>query len=83
MANLILGERSFTVRFRIQGKKKQKIHFPNASMNIEKVQCYIMTWAPKNTKWVLLEFVTQIDTIKDNESTKCKSSFKIDLKGLY
>ena len=37
MANLILGETSFTVRFRIQGKEKQKIHFPNTSMNKEKV----------------------------------------------
>ena len=37
MANLILGKTSFTVRFRIQGKKKQKIHLPNANMNKEKV----------------------------------------------
>ena len=37
MANLILGETSFTVRFRIQGKKKQKTHFPNASTNKERV----------------------------------------------
>ena len=33
MANLILGETSFTVRFRILGKEKQKLHFPNANMN--------------------------------------------------
>ena len=37
MANLILGKTSFTVRFRIQGKEKQKIHFPNGNMNKEKV----------------------------------------------
>ena len=37
MANLILGEKIFTVNFRIQGKKKQKLYFPNASMNKEKV----------------------------------------------
>ena len=37
MTNLILGETSFTVRFRIQGKEKQKIYFPNANMNKEKV----------------------------------------------
>ena len=36
-ANLILGEISFTERFRIQGKEKQKIHFPSANMNKEKV----------------------------------------------
>ena len=33
MANLILGETSFTVHFRILGKEKQKLHFPNANMN--------------------------------------------------
>ena len=37
MANLILGETSFTVRFQIQRTEKQKIHFPNANMNKEKV----------------------------------------------
>ena len=36
MANAIFGETSFTVRFRIQGKEKQKIHFTNADMNKEK-----------------------------------------------
>ena len=37
MTNLILGETSFTVLFRIQEKGKQKIHFPRANMNQEKV----------------------------------------------
>ena len=37
MANLILGETSFTVLFRIQGKEKQKTHFLRANMNKEKV----------------------------------------------
>ena len=37
MANLIFGEPSFTVRFRIQVKENQKIHFLNANMNKEKV----------------------------------------------
>ena len=37
MANLILGKTNFTLRFRIQGKEKQKIYFPNVNMNKEKV----------------------------------------------
>ena len=37
MGNLILGETSFTLRFQIQGKENQKLHFPNANMNKEKV----------------------------------------------
>ena len=45
MANLIFGETSFTVRFRIQGNEKQKIHFTNANMNKEKVQMlYYDVW---------------------------------------
>ena len=45
------------------------------------------TWnlarAPKNTKWLLLVFKIQMDTIKDDRSIKWNSSSKVDLKGLY
>ena len=33
MANVIFGETNFTVRFRIQVKEKQKVHFTNANMS--------------------------------------------------
>ena len=38
MANIIFGETSFTVRFRIHGKEKEKIHFTNGNVNQEKIQ---------------------------------------------